>query len=257
MNPADVATNRADRSSLRRPTAVALDLDRLGREGYLVPDARHSVLGEELQLAKRALLANCLRKARKSAADRSGLIMVTSALPGEGKTFCAINLAMSLALEVDTSVLLVDADVSRPSLPSRLGVQGGPGLLDLLIDERYDLCDLVLGTNVPKLSLLHTGTLYGHANELLASVSMDRLLNDLASRDARRIVVFDTPPLLMTTSAATLASRVGQVVMVVEASRTSRRDVTQAFSAVAGCPNVFALLNRCELPLETRRCSYY
>ena len=220
-----------------------------------MPDAPYGVLGDELQFAKRTLLANRLRKVRRGT-DRSGLIMVTSALPGEGKTFCAINLAMSLALEVDTTVLLVDADVSRPSLLSRLGVQGGPGLLDLLIDERYDLSDLLLDTNVPKLSLLHTGTLHGRANELLASASMNLLLDELASRDARRVVVFDAPPLLMTTSAATLASRVGQVVMVVEASRTSRRDVTQAFSMVAGCPNVFALLNRCESLPKSRRFSY-
>lgn len=232
----------------RRPaTSVHLDLDRLAAAGYLVPDQDRSVLAEEMQIAKRALLD------RRGARARGGLVMVTSALPGEGKTFCSINLAMSLASEVDTSVLLVDADVLRPSVLARLGVRAERGLLDLLVDNRCQLADVQLATSLPKLDLLHTGMVRSRATELLASAAMDQLLSQLAAESPGRIVVFDAPPLLLTSAAATLASRVGQVLMVVDAARTSKQDVVQAYAAVEHCPEVMSLLNRYDGPPQGRR----
>ncbi len=145
------------------------------------------------------------------------LIMVTSALPGEGKSFTAINLAMSIAMELDHTVLLVDADVARPSIPRMLGLPATRGCSTCWSTSRSTCAGVLLKTNVEKLSLLLAGTQHPRATELLASEAMNRLLDDMASRYSDRIIIFDSPPLLVTTEARVLASHMGQVVVVVEA----------------------------------------
>lgn len=231
----------------KRSASVEIDLDRLQAQGYLVPSQSRSPLADEFRHIKRPLL----KAARASGADNRGaLIMVTSALAGEGKTFCSINLAMSMAMEVDTSVLLVDADTVRPTVLSRLGLSTQRGFLDALVDPSVELSDVMLRTNIPKLSLLPAGTPHARSTELLASAAMERMLVELATKYSDRVVIFDAPPLLLTTEARVLASRMGQVVVVVEASGTSRRHVAQAFAAVEQCPNVVSVLNKCEAVSE-------
>jgi exopolysaccharide/PEP-CTERM locus tyrosine autokinase len=240
---------------LRPPTSagrvsehVELDLDRLERAGYLSPNKGRSELAEEFRHIKRPLL----RSAHAAdAGPRASVIMVTSALPGEGKTFTSVNLALSIAMEIDSSVLLVDADVVRPGLPDRLGFDPKRrGLLDLLADPALEMADVMLKTNVPKLSIVPAGTPSARSTELLASAAMEALLEDISRRYAERIIIFDAPPLLLTTEAKVLASRVGQVIVVVEAERTSRHIVAQAFAAVANCDLVMSVLNRCHRPRE-------
>jgi receptor protein-tyrosine kinase len=199
-------------------------------------------MSESFRQIKRPLLMNA--RQRRSPVQRATLIMVTSALPGEGKTFVATNLAMSLAAEVDTSVLLVDADVIRPTLLSRLGVRAELGLLDVLTRDDLDVESLIVPTNVPKLSLLSSGSPHPLSTEMLASRALESLLMTLVSRDPDRIVVFDVPPLLVASEAQVLASRVGQVVMVVEASRTPSSSVAQAFAMLEDCPVVMSVLNK-------------
>jgi receptor protein-tyrosine kinase len=231
-------------------TTVAIDLGALEAAGHLVPGKERSQLGEEFRQVKRPLLTSA--REAGAAARRNSLIMVTSALAGEGKTFCAINLAMSMAAEIDTSVLLVDADVVRPELLRRMGVPPMRGLLDLLADPGLELAQVVAATNVPKLSLLSSGTPNPMSTELLASEAMERLLAALADDDRGRIVIFDAPPLLLTSEAQVLATRVGQVVMVVEASGTPRDTLAHAFAQLESCPVVVPLLNkahRSALPL--------
>ena len=225
-----------------RGRVVTLDLARLEREGHLVSTQSRSLLSEEFRQIKRPLLKHT--RSKEAIKNRLALIMVTSAMPGEGKTFSAINLAMSIANEIDKSVLLVDADVVRPDLMRRLGVEADVGLLDLLTDPSLALDDVVLQTNVPKLSLLPAGKRSTYSTELLASEAMDELLLSLASDCPGRIVLFDAPPLLVTTEAKVLAARVGQVVVVVEAGGTHRREVEQAFAAIEQCPNVCSILNK-------------
>jgi len=222
--------------------SVSIDLVQLERSGYLVPTSRRSLLAEEFRHIKRPLLDNA--RSPGAGNGRHAEIMVTSALPEEGKTFFAINLAMSMAAEVDTAVLLVDADVVRPSVLQRLGIQADRGLLDVLIDPALDVADVVLETNVPKLSILAAGARNDRATELLASHAMDALLGRLADRYPDHVIVFDAPPLLLTNEAKVLASRVGQVVLVVEASKTPRDVVAQAFAAVEQCPLVLSVLNK-------------
>jgi receptor protein-tyrosine kinase len=219
---------------------VELDLDALKRFGWLGAPAGSSI-PEEFRQIKRPLLRNA--RGGESADGRLALIMVTSALPGEGKTFTAINLAMSLALEIDTSVLLIDADVIRGELPRRLGFTAEEGLLDLLADPRMAWTDLVRETNVPKLSILPAGRRSAVSTELLASDAMSALLVSLAA-ERDRIVVFDAPPLLVTSEAKVLASWVGQVLLVVEAGATPCRAVAQALAELERCPLVMSVLNK-------------
>jgi protein-tyrosine kinase len=221
---------------------VQIDLDRLAAMQYLTPSAPRSQIADEFRVIKRPLLASSQSSEGKR--DRSNLIMVTSSLPGEGKTFVSCNLAISIAMELDRTVLLVDADVSRPSVLDRLGLPQAPGLLDVLTDPGRGLGDVLLRTNIPKLSLLPAGRPNGQATELLSSVSMSRLLAEMASRYADRIIVFDAPPLLPSTESRVLAAQMGQVVLVVEADNTSQKTLEQALTTLEQCPNVLPLLNK-------------
>ena len=228
---------------LRRSRRVELDLARLTAQGYLTAAASRGRLAEEVRVLKRPLLDNARGK---SAAPirRSNLIMVTSSVPGEGKTFTAINLALSMAMEVDSTVLLVDADVARPALPERLGLPSAPGLLDLLTQPGLDVAEAMIKTSIERLSVLPAGTPHARATELLTSAAMNRLLDELAGRYADRIIVFDTPPLLLSAEARALAAQVGQVLVVVEADRTSETDVASALAVIENCPVVMTILNK-------------
>jgi protein-tyrosine kinase len=219
--------------------SITLDLEQLKYAGLLLPGETRTALAQSFRRLKRPLLKN----AQSGEADRLSLIMVTSAVPGEGKTYCAVNLAMSIAAEIDTSVLLVDADVVHPDAMQRLGVEAQLGLLDVLAGDARELADAVLRSNVPKLSLLPAGTHRGVAAEWLASAAMQQLLERLASAP-HRVVIFDAPPLLGSTEAGVLASRVGQVLLVVEASRTPWDLVAQAFAAVEQSAHVMSVLNK-------------
>lgn len=227
----------------RRSREVKLDLEKLGISGYLVPGQNRTALAEQMRIVKRPLLANA-RGEGAEPVNRGNLIQVVSALPGEGKTFVAVNLAMSIAMEVDHSVLLVDADVLRPSVLNRLGIDAAPGLMDVLSDPKVELADVMLRTNVPKLTILPAGTASLRSTELLASSAMEKLLDELASKYSDRIIVFDAPPLIPTTESRVLASRVGQVVMVVAADSTTREQAAQAYAAVERCPVVLSVLNK-------------
>lgn len=230
--------------STKRSREVHIDLGRLEREGYLVPSQARSQLAEQMRIIKRPLLANA-RGESAQPIPRANLIQVVSSMPGEGKTFFAMNLAMSIAMEVDYSVLLVDADVLRPSVLARYGIEPARGLMDVLSSSKLDLSDVMLRTNVPKLSLLPAGTAHAQSTEMLASGAMETLLDELASKYSDRIIVFDAPPLISTTESRVLASRVGQVVIVVEADQTTHAQVTQAYAAVEQCPVVLSVLNKC------------
>jgi exopolysaccharide/PEP-CTERM locus tyrosine autokinase len=226
---------------------VGIDLHRLAGLGYVVPEQPRSAVSEEFRHIKRPLL----RHTRVAGEDpRTSLIMVTSALPGEGKTFCAVNLAMSIAMEIDSSVLLVDGDVIRPAVFERLALQPGPGLLDLLAEPSRSVDEFIVRTNVPKLSLLSAGRPSAHANELLASRRMEALLAELGAKARHQIVVIDSPPLLVTAEARALATRVGQVMVVVQAERTPRSAVNEAFAALEQCEHVSAILNRSRVPSD-------
>jgi exopolysaccharide/PEP-CTERM locus tyrosine autokinase len=222
---------------------ITIDLAQLAAAGLVTPDAPRSQIADEFRIIKRPLLANAQRKAATPGANPN-LIMVTSALAGEGKTFTAVNLAMSLAMELDSTVLLVDADVANPTLPEILRFSSPKGLMNVLTDKAIRLPDVLLRTNVPKLSILPAGTPQRRATELLASEAMVRLITDVANRYADRIVIFDAPPLLPTTESRVLASHMGQIVVVVEADKTTHGALKQALATIESCPIVMTMLNK-------------
>lgn len=227
------------------PSKVRVDVDlaRLSTDGYITPHSPRSPLAEQFRVIKRPLLTNARGKGAAPVVN-ANRIMVTSSLPSEGKTFVAINLAMSLAMELDTHVLLVDADTSRPAVLDRLGLPPAKGLLDLLVDPLLSLDSVLMSTNVERLSLLPAGNPQGQATELLASEAMSELVARLASEDPRLIVLFDTPPLLATSEAPVLAAHMGQVILVVAADETQQATVQEALSTIENCPVVMTLLNR-------------
>ena len=225
------------------PPSVQLDLVKLARDGFVTPDMPRSRIADEFRIVKRPLIANASGK-RAVPIKNGNLIMMTSAVPGEGKTFSAVNLAMSIAMELDQTVLLVDADVARPSLPRIFGLPPGKGLLDALQSKSFDLSQALIRTNVEKLTLLTSGTPHAHATELLASDAMARLLDEMAIRYPERIVIFDSPPLLVTTESRVLATHMGQIVFVVQAESTLQSDVKRALAAIEACPVKMILLNQ-------------
>jgi len=227
----------------RQSELVNLDLADLVEQGYLVPGQDNNQLSEEFRAIKRPLIRNAQGRGA-ARVHHANLIVVTSALPGEGKTFFSMNLALSIAMEMDASALLVEADILKPAVMSRLGMAPRRGLLDILADETLDPSDVMLRTNVPKFSLLPAGNKTVHTTELLASTRMGEFLDELATRYADRIIVFDAPPLLMTSEAQVLASRAGQVVVLAEAGRTPTAAFGQAMAKVEACPVVMIALNK-------------
>lgn len=236
-------TPAADAPSSALSRRVEIDLEALALAGIVSPNAPRSQIADQFRVIKRPLISNAMGKGPSMIAN-GNLIMITSALPGEGKSFTAINLAMSIATELDYTVMLVDADVGRPSVMNMLGLPIGPGLLDLVADESQDLSRMLLKTNIDKLTILPSGTPHARATELLASDAMTRLLNDMAKRYADRIIIFDSPPLLLATESRVLASHMGQIVMVVRAQKTLQSDVAQALATIEACPVKLMLLNQ-------------
>lgn len=233
---------------------VELDFKALAAAGILVPNAQRTLLGDQFRVIKRPLIRNAMGKGAAKLAN-GNLIMITSALAGEGKSFTAVNLAMSIATELDHTVMLVDADVARPSVSRMLGLAAGegsghgPGLLDVL-DGRAEMSSVLLKTNIDKLTVLPSGTEHARATELLASDAMTRLLDEMGRRYADRIIIFDSPPLLQTTEARVLATHMGQIVVVVRAAKTLQSDVQTALATIEGCPVRLLLLNRAQATAE-------
>ena len=207
---------------------VMLDLSRLRDAGLVDPKSnKTNRTTEEFRRIKRPLLMH-VRGEGATVVDNANMIMVTSALPGEGKTFTSINLAMSIAMEMDKTVLLIDADVAKPDVTARLGVEAEAGLIDVLLDEGLTLPDVLLRTDIPKLTLLPSGSRHVHSTELLASERMRQLTLELSTRYSDRIVIFDSPPLLLTSEARVLAGLMGQIVLVTEESKTPQHAVKEA-----------------------------
>jgi protein-tyrosine kinase len=223
---------------------VNIPFDDLQNRGMVSPLVPRSRIAEEFRTIKRPLLKNISSNSATSAGN-ANLVMVTSAIQGDGKTFTSISLAVSIAMEMDKTVLFVDADVARASAGRLLGVpKGSPGLIDVLENKGVAVEDVLLRTNMPKLTIIPTGTSHERANELLASDAMHRLMLELSQRYPDRVIVFDSPPLLLTTEASVLASFMGQIVFVVAADQTPQQAVTDALEHIGEDKMVGMVLNR-------------
>lgn len=225
----------------RTAPSVTIDTERLRQQNMTTPDGERTPVSESFRRIKRHILANV---ANPDAPSGTNLVMITSSLPKEGKTFCTINLAISLAMEMDRRVLLVDADVLRPSVSAALGINPvEKGLMDVLLDG-ISLSEVICSTNIEKLSLLPAGRRHSHASELLASDAMLTMLKEMAERYHDRIIIFDSPPLLATTESCVLAGLMGQVLVVVEAGQTTESTLKEALSRIESNNLVGVLLNK-------------
>lgn len=234
-----------------------VDREHLRAQGLIEPEGAVSALLEEFRIVKRRLLVQAADLRRQNAGPAAQRILIGSPHPGEGKTYCALNLALAIAAEKESEVLLVDADFAKPSILSALGLPGGPGLMDALMDERIDVADCVLGTDVPGLWVLPAGDTTVNDSEYLSSSRAAEVLNRLTEGTTRRIVIFDSPPALAASPAAELAKHVGQAVVIVRADRTGQGAIDDAVSLLAACPNVQLLLNGAQFSPSGRRFGAY
>jgi protein-tyrosine kinase len=270
---------RASAEIVRRPTAIGLaekpvagdrplrpvagttrflqiDRNRLRAQSLIVPEEGRTPIAESFRRIKRQVVANLANP--KPGAPPPNLVMVTSCFPGEGKTFCSINLAISMAVEVDRTVLLVDADAAQGNIPSMLGFKPEHGLMEVLLGHGLDLSHALWKTDIGKLSLLPAGAMQKHSTELLASDSMRRLLHEMAERYRDRLIIFDAPPLLAASEASAVASLMGQVVVVVEAGKTSEPVLKDALARIEPGRVTGLLLNKAQGPsLEYGYPGYY
>ena len=239
----DVAAAAPDLPVLQ-PARNTRRLDRaaLSPSGQLSFDQQQQ-LGAQFRRIKRPIIATAL--GRGDAPVRHGnVVMIASAVPGEGKSFTSLNLALSIAREKDLQVVLIDADVAKRQLSEMLGVKAERGLMDVLGEDFLELEDVVIRTEVPSLSVIPAGRLSDQATELLSSVRMQKVVDDLASRVPNRIVIMDSPPVLLTTEARALAEIAGQILLVVRAGITEQHVVKDAISQLQGRTQISLVLNQ-------------
>lgn len=261
--PADIETRELDPApadaepvlELGRSGRVApVDRLKLAAAGFPLPGDAVTGLGEEFRLVKRKLLDGIAARSGPEAKRRT--VLIASSQSGDGKTFCAVNLALSLSGERDLEVLLIDGDVSKPDVPATLGLPGGPGLVDLLADPALDPEELIVRTDLPGLSVLPAGRRANDVPELLAS-RIAPLLERFLAADPRRIVLIDSPPVLAASAAAVLAGHAGETLVVVRADRTTEADLRETVSLLAGCEHLALVLNGAALVGAGRRYGGY
>jgi len=238
-----------------------MDFERLKTFGFITPDGRRSRVSEEFRLIKRRLMQRMSLNARnrKKQRGREHVILVTSSRPSEGKSFIAVNLALSIVLDEGFNVMLVDADVARPSISNIFGLRNDlPGLTDLLLGQESRLSNVLLRESHHPLSLLAAGGSVDSATDLFGGDDMRQLVTDIASRYTDRIIIFDAPPLLASTEPVALAEHAGQTVLVVDAERTSRAAIDSALDLLETDQNVNLVLNKTTVRNRTEQFgSYY
>ncbi|HEU4654416.1 MAG TPA: AAA family ATPase [Steroidobacteraceae bacterium] len=226
---------------------VQIERNKLREMDLLPPADMERQIASQYQQVKRPLIASALGRGG-AAIPNGNIIMLASALPGEGKTFTSVNLALSMALEKDLEVLLVDADVAKPHISRIFGLDNDRGLLDLLVDSNVHPDSLILRTSVDRLSILPAGKRIETATEVLASPRMEELVLQLVSDGKQRIVLFDSPPLLLSTESRALVANMGQIVLVVRADETVQKAVTDAIEAIGEAKPISLILNQTHTP---------
>ena len=222
---------------------LVLDRGRLAGFGVAIPSAARSRTVEEFRLVKRNLVGAWSQRDLMADRRASRLIMVTSARPGEGKTFTALNLALAFASERSVKALFVDVDTQHSTMPQILGIGGQQGIVDILAGN-LALPEVLIQTNIPNLMILPAGRGGPHVPELLSSPEMGALLDEMTQRLPDHYLIIDTPPCMASSDAAALAPLVGQIVFVVEANNTQQGEIEAALSTLSTCPRISLLLNK-------------
>lgn len=234
-----------ERRTLGDPSrTLKVDREALRVLGILPPATEARQIEHQFRSIKRPLINRAFSEAPAIKGPSRRAVMVTSALPGDGKTFTSVNLALSMALERDHTVILVDGDVAKPHVSKLFDIAGEPGLLDVLQNQQIDIASVLLPTDIPGLSVVPVGAQSEHATELLASARMQMVVRSLEAMDPNVIVLVDSPPILLTSEARVLASLFGQVVMVVRAGGTPRQAVLDAIQHLGEGTQVSLVLNQ-------------
>ena len=257
-HPGGIASEAPDQTpATQAQQEIQVNFRRLESFGIFSPSQGHNRTTEEFRLIKRSVLLN-VAQARQEGSKNPNLIMVTSSRQGEGKSFVTFNLAMSMAAESDTSVLLIDADSTRSSVLRTLGIQADQGLIDLLRDDSKRYSDVVLKTDIERFSILPAGPRDPLSTEILASASAANLLEEISKRYADRIVILDAPPVLATSEPSAIALHAGQIVFVVDAWSTTKTVLKEALNLIGMYPRIGFVLNRAEFEIGSARFgSYY
>lgn len=236
---------------------ASINRERLAANNFIVPGGPVTGLSEEFRIVKRQLLLAARGGKGVDAIEHGERILICSAHPNEGKTFCAINLALSMASEKDNRVLLVDADFAKPSVLATLGIESSPGFMDALADPTSDAEKFIIETDVEGLSILPAGAQTNQDTEYLAASRTATIIDQLTRNDPSRIIIFDSPPALAASPASVLALHVGQTVMVVHADVTTDSALRDALSLLSGCDHVQLLLNRAKFSPTGRKFGNY
>jgi Mrp family chromosome partitioning ATPase len=234
-----------------------IDRAHLAEQALIQPEGKVTALLEEFRIVKRQLLLAARAARRNGGAAAAQRVLVCSPLPGEGKTFCATNLALAIAAEKDSEVVLVDADFAKPSILSTLGLPGGCGLMDALADPTIRVEECVIATDVPGLFVLPAGSATTSDSEFLASGRTPEVLDRLTQGAPNRMIIFDSPPALAATPAAELAKYVGQALVVARADMTGQSALEDALSLLSACPDIKLLLNAAHFSPSGRRFGTY
>ncbi|MCG7917634.1 MAG: XrtA-associated tyrosine autokinase [Candidatus Thiodiazotropha taylori] len=250
---ASPAVEETVNESIEEAQRINLDYEALSSNGFIVPHSGNKQLSEEYRIIKRPLIRNALGKGA-APITHGNLVSIASSLPSEGKTFTAMNLALSIATELDTTVLLIDGDVLKYSLSRLLGIQNEPGLIDLLSQKECNVSDVIIHTQIPRLKLIAAGHRSEKSTELLASKEMERLLDELSNRYSDRIIIFDSSPILATSEAAVLNQHMGQILLVVEAGETPVDAIKDSLSRLDQEKAIGLVLNKSR---EDKGSNYY
>ena len=233
-----------------------IDLDKLEAKGFVTLQEKRSKINEEYRNIKRKLLINAFGSISKTL-KRSNLILISSSRPNDGKTFTSINLALSIALEQDKTVLLVDADVLKPSVSKILNIGNNVGLIEYLSGKQPDVSKIIYKTNIDGLRVIPAGIPHHLSSEFLSSNKMLRLIEEFASRYPDRIVVFDCPPLLGVNETALMAEQCGQGVIVVQEHKTKMADIKKAVEMLPEDMAVGFVLNKSTSDSKNQGYGYY
>ncbi len=277
VSPAPAQTPTVDQIVYRTPSAVvaspvvprakavaregirfaAIDRAHLIALNFIDPDGPVTGLSEEFRIVKRQLLLAARGGKGVNALEHGERILVCSANPNEGKTYCALNLALSMASEKDNRVLLVDADFAKPSILRTLEIEHGPGLMDALADPSINVEDFVIETDIDGLSILPAGAQTNQDTEYLAASRTAEIIDQLTKNDPSRIIIFDSPPALAASPASVLALHVGQILMIVHADVTNDSALRDAISLLSGCDHMQLLLNKTKFSPTGRKFGNY
>ncbi|WP_281560861.1 XrtA-associated tyrosine autokinase [Thalassomonas sp. RHCl1] len=235
--PAENTADQVEQAQAASPNGnnkrepITIDQKELKEKGLITDSTERQKIKDEFRYIKRKLLNNAFGSGASSL-ENGNLVMVSSGKPNEGKTFVSINLALSIALEQDKTVLLIDADVIRPSISTELNISPRKGLVEYLLGEVSNVSEVIYNTSISNLKIIPAGEPHHLTSELLTSDKMRQLTQELANRYGDRMVIFDSPPLIEVNESQVLANLMGQALVVVEESHSKIADIQKAVDSL-------------------------